>query len=352
MTGPGAGGHDGRLRAAVVGIGSHCRRNILPALRLVPVDLVAFCDVDTAAATEEAGRYGVPAVYGDLAELLGRERLDAVFLVVGPRQHPALARSALAAGVHVWMEKPPGTRASDVEAIRAAEGDRVVVVGFKKAFMPAVRKVVELLGPDGPGGPLRSLAGVYPMTIPADGARVLAEGRPSGWLANGCHPLSAMAAVGGPITGVTTHRAALGGGACVLEFASGAVGTLHLADGAPSSQPVERYDFTGDGCHVSVDNGLRVTYQRGVPFRYGRTTSYAPPGLDHGGIVWEPQNMLATLENQPLFTQGIVGSVEHFCDCVLGGRRPQLGTTAFALNLMGAYEAALLSDGRQVRLDR
>ena len=342
------GGTERRLRAGVVGIGSHCRRNILPATRHVPMDLVAFCDVDVSRARVLAAGYGVQAVYEHLGDMLARERLDVVLLVVGPHLHPKLACEALEAGVHVWMEKPPGRRVSDVLDIRAAQKDRVVVVGFKKAFTPATRKVVELFESDD-HGPLRSMASIYPLDVPEDGSRVLAEGAPNRW-SDCCHPLAAMTAVGGPVAAVTVHRAALGGGACIVEFASGAVGTLHLASGAASSQPLERYEFYGTGCHAVIENGTRVTFQRGIPFRYGETTTYVPPGLGHGAIVWEPQNMLATPENQPLFTQGIVGSLEHFCACVLEGRQATIGDTAMALHLMQIYEAGLLSDGQRIEL--
>ncbi len=341
-------GTERRLRAGVVGIGSHCRRNILPATRHVPLDLVAFCDVDVPTATRMAPGYGVPSVYQHLGDMLAGESLDVVLLVVGPRQHPALAREALEAGVHVWMEKPPGVRVTDVLDIQAAQKDRVVVVGFKKAFMPATRKMVEIFGSDD-HGPLRSMAAIYPLDIPEDGRRVLSEGLPNRW-SDCCHPLAVMTSVGGPVGAVTVHRAALGGGVCVLEFVSGAVGTLHLASGAASSQPLERYEFFGNTCHAAIENGMRVTFQRGIPFRYGETTTYAPPGLEHGAIVWEAQNMLATLENQPLFTQGIVGSLEHFCACVLDGRPAGLGDTSTALHLMQIYEAGLLSGGERIEL--
>jgi predicted dehydrogenase len=337
------------LRAGVVGIGSHCRRNVLPALRHVPVELVAFCDLDTTAAAKVAADYGVDTVHGSLEQLLEKERVDAVFLAVGPHEHPRLARIALDAGVHVWMEKPPAMRAAEVAALIEAAGDLVVVVGFKKAASPAVRKAVELFAQDGVG-PVRSMLGIYPIVVPPDGAKVLEEPRLNPWLANSCHPLSALTAVGGRVVAVTTHRAALGGGVCVLEFESGAVGTLHLAHGASSAQPVERYEFYGDGCHLAIENGLRVVFQRGIPFSYGRTESYVPPGIDHGAVVWEPQNMLATLENQNLFTQGIVGSLRHFCVCVREKQRPTIGDLATAYNLMQVYEAALLSDGNRVEV--
>lgn len=330
-----------RLRVGFVGVGSHAYRNLLPALTFLPVTLAAVCDIDGERARVTAAQYGAAGVYTDAATMYRDAELDAVFLSVSPRLHPELACAAFDAGLHVWMEKPPAMRAAQVAMMQRHQGDRVCVVGFKKAFMPATDKVLALVArPE--FGTLRSMLAVYPLSIPEDGAAVLAEGRYVNWLANGCHPLSLMMAVGGAVDEVAVHRGAHGGGACVLTFASGTVGTLHLADGAPGSQPVERYQFFGDGCHVAIENGLRVTYQRGIPFDYAQTANYAPPGLDHGAVVWEPQSMLATLETKALFTQGIVPEMRYFCDCVLAGRRAARGSLAFALEVMRVYEAALV----------
>jgi len=341
-----------RLRVAVVGVGSHAYRNILPTLHHLPVELVALCDVNLALAERTAPEYGVSRVYADTARMYGAERLDAVFVCTGPAHHPRLACEAFDAGLHVWTEKPPARRASEVEEMLRRRGDRVAVTGFKKAFLPATDKALELFvgTPEAPAryGPVRTLLGVYPMSVPGDGAAVLAEKRSNNWLANGVHPLAFLLAVGGAVTAVTTHRGRHGGGAMILEFESGAIGNLHLAEGGNASQPLEQYAVFGDGAHLTVDNTDRVTLHRGIPFDYGRTTTFAPPGEDSGAVVWEPQNMLGTLENKSAFTQGTFAEMRHFCDCALAGTPATRGTLEFALHLMRVYEAGLLSEGGRV----
>ena len=335
-----------RLRIALVGAGSHAYRNILPALNFLPVQLVAVCDINDAAAQATARQYGATA-YSSTRELYAREELDAVLLCVSPQLHPPLACEAFDAGLHVWLEKPPAMRAAEVEEMIQHRGERICVVGFKKAFMPATDKALELFG-DERFAPIRSILAEYPMSIPADGARVLREREFTNWLGNGCHPLSFLLAVGGPVKTVRVHRGAHGGGAGVLEFTSGALGNLHLAEGGNSTQPLERYTIFGKNCHLVIENSSRVTFQRGIPFAYGQTTSYAPAGLESGAVVWEPQNMLGTLENMALFTQGMYGELRYFCDQVLAGQPATRGSLEFALQVMRVYEAALLSDGRCV----
>ncbi|MGB2823644.1 MAG: Gfo/Idh/MocA family oxidoreductase, partial [Phycisphaerae bacterium] len=189
---------DRTLNVAVVGVGSHCYRNLLPCMAYLPVTIRAMCDVNEALLARTAPEYGVGRTYRSTGEMYAAEDLDAVFLSVSPSLHPGLTIEALDAGLHVWMEKPPSVRANEVRDMIAHRGDRVVVVGFKKAFLPAIRKARELLADSG-AGPLKSVLGEYPVDIPADGQRVLAERRASNWLLNGVHPLSAMLAVAGAV---------------------------------------------------------------------------------------------------------------------------------------------------------
>ena len=335
-----------RLKVAVVGMGSHGYRNILPTLHYLPVRLTALCDRDLALAQRTAGEYGVQACYASAAEMYRHEELDAVFLCVSARRHPELACEALAAGLHVWMEKPAAVRASEVETMLGQRGDRVVVVGLKKAFLPATHKVIEIMAMD-ECGPLQGMAAEYRLRLPANGAAVLADPSLRNPFADACHPLALMLTVGGEVAAVTMHRTPSQGGTCVLEFANGAVGTFSLVS-APAL-PLERYAFWGKW-HVSIENGSRVTVRRGIPFSYGRTTSFAPAGLDSGAVVWEPQNTLATLENKALFTQGFYNEMRYFCDCVLAARPAQQGSLEFTLKLMQVYEAALRSEGSRIAL--
>ena len=336
-----------RLNVAVVGVGSHGYRNVLPTMTFLPVKLQAFCDVNIERAELTAKQYGVKRCYKEMGDMFRHEELDAVFLCVPPRLHPELTCEALDAGLHVWLEKPPGMFARDVEAMIRHRNDRIVVVGFKKAFMPATLKIIEIFNTD-VYGPLRTLLGVYPMSIPSDGERILREREHTNWLQNGVHPLSLLLAVGGKVSAVTVHRAKHGGGVCVIEFANGVMGNFHLADGARHGQPSELYQFFGDGCHAEIRNGTHVLLQRGMPFDYRDSTSFMTEGFNSGAIVWEPQHSLGTLENKGLFIQGFYQEMRYFCDCILEGKSAEMGSLAFALEVMKVYEAGLRSEGDRI----
>jgi len=337
--------YEKRLEVAVIGVGSHTYRNILPTLHYLPVRLKAVCDINLALAQRTAEEYGCKA-YATTKELYAAERLDAVFMAVGPQMHPALAIEAFAAGMHVWTEKPVAMRAADVQEMIQARKGLCAVVGFKKAFMPSTDKALEIIYSPKYGG-LKSMLAVYPMSLPPNGREVLEKRQFTNWLGNGVHPLSLLLAAGGKVEAVTAIQGKNGGGAVLLDFANGVSGTFHLAAGP---HPIERYEFFADKWHLEIDNCLRVTLSRGIPFVYGVTTNFAAPGDEGGAIVWEPQNCLATLENKALFTQGVFQEMKYFCDCVLEKRVPERGSLEFALELMRVYEAALLSEGQRIIL--
>ena len=335
-----------RLNVALIGIGSHSYRNILPAMNFLPVRLKAVCNRNVDVGKLTAEQYGC-AHYQTPAEMYDREDIDAVFISVSAQLHPQLIIEALDRGKHVWVEKPVAMRANEVEEILAHRKNQVVVVGYKKIFSPAVQKVIEIANSP-KYGKLRSLLAVYPMTIPADGKRILETREMTNWLNNGVHPISFMMAVGGKVSSVTSICNKDGQGLLALQFASGVIGNFHMSSGP---QPrLERYAAYGDNWQIDIENA-KISLQRGIPFNYKETTNYAPAGDDGGAVVWEPSNCMATLENQALFTQGMYFEMNYFCDCILQNLIPDKGTLEFSLDLMKVYEAGLLSGGKTIDID-
>ncbi len=338
---------DDRLKVAVVGIGSHAYRNILPALNYLPVELKAVCNHSNKELAERtAAQYGCRS-YQSTRQMYETENLDAVCISVAPELHAQLVMEALDAGLHVFVEKPVAMNAASIREIMKRRKDRVVVVGYKKAFMPAMQKVLEIChSPE--YGNLESILAVYPMKMPEDGAAALKEGKRTDWLNNGCHSLAVLLAAGGPVKSVISLQGPLHNGVNVLTFKNGVMGTFHLASGP---QPNEDYHFYAPRWHMQIDNTTRVILQRGIPSVYGRTTSFAPPGDDTGAVVWEAQNCKATLENKALFVQGMYQEMMYFCECILKGKKPDLGSLEFALELQKVTEALMLSNGREIMIE-
>ena len=338
--------YDRRIPIAVVGVGSHSYRNILPMLNFLPVKLVAVCDVNEQVVKKTSEQFGCK-YYTSTAEMYASEKgLEAAFIVVGPSLHPELVIEALEAGLNVWVEKPISVRAEQVQKMIDARKDRIVVVGLKKAFMPAAKKAKEIAYSEKYGN-LRSILAVYHMTLPGDGEKILAEGDTPNWLRNGVHPLAFMMYVGGAVDEVTAITNDAGYGAVILKYKSGVMGTFHLSSGP--NPTVETYGVYGDEWQLET-NGTRIELKRGIPFNYSETSTFAPEGDDSGSVLWETSNCLATLENKAEFTQGFFNEMKYFCDCVLEGKEPIEGTLEFAHEMMKVYEAALISKGQPIKI--
>jgi predicted dehydrogenase len=312
----------------------------------LPVKLTAFCDIDEQRLQRTADQYGVADRYADAQQLFEQADVDAVVLCVSPNLHPDLAIAAMKAGKHVWLEKPPSLDVAGVDRMIAARGDRIAMVGFKKAFMPVIEKTCEVLQ-SGQAGRLHSMLGEYPMTIPTDGEAVLAEQRMTNWLANGVHPLSAMLQVGGSVAAVTTHLNADGAGCCVIEFDSGAIGNLHLCAGMKGVH--ERYEFFAEHLHITTENNLKLTIHKGASG--GDLASFLSPGLEGASTSWDVGNAFVRDDNPMVMTQGFYAELAEFCQCVLQDRAPTRGTLSFARRVMQVYEAALRSAGRRIEIE-
>lgn len=125
------------MKALVVGAGSIGLRHI-GNLRALGVEQVAVFDADPAACARAAGRGGVAV--GSLAA--GLDASPDIVLVCTPTHlHLGVARAALAADAHLFIEKPIASRddqeIEDFLALARSSG-RTVLVGCNMRFHPGV----------------------------------------------------------------------------------------------------------------------------------------------------------------------------------------------------------------------
>ncbi|BDG05851.1 Gfo/Idh/MocA family protein [Anaeromyxobacter oryzae] len=133
-------------RVAVVGCGQIADAHITQARRAGAV-VAAVCDASSHMAEQAAARHGVPTWFTELDALLEEARPDVVHVTTPPASHLALARRALAAGAHVYVEKPMtvDAREADELAEAARASGRLVCVGHNLVFDPVVRRLRALL---------------------------------------------------------------------------------------------------------------------------------------------------------------------------------------------------------------
>jgi predicted dehydrogenase len=109
--------------------------------------LVGLCDIDSELRGRFAARYPNVTMHADYAELLADPEVDAVVVATPVPTHYALAKQALEAGKHVFVEKPPAMRASEMEELvtLAAERDLVLMPGHLLLYHPGVQRVKQLI---------------------------------------------------------------------------------------------------------------------------------------------------------------------------------------------------------------
>jgi predicted dehydrogenase len=110
-------------------------------------ELTWLCDLDKEHLRPLAARYPDARATTSFDDLLADDDLDAVVIATPVPTHYGLAKKALEAGKHVFVEKPPAMRAVEMDELvtLAVEKDRVLMPGHLLLYHPGVLKVKELI---------------------------------------------------------------------------------------------------------------------------------------------------------------------------------------------------------------
>lgn len=109
-----------RLRCGVIGLGWFGEHHVDTLQQLPMAEVTAVCTRKPDRLKEIAAKYGVPKAFTDYRQLLADPDIDVVTIVthVGDHLEPTLA--ALAAGKHVFLEKPMADNVAACDQIVAA----------------------------------------------------------------------------------------------------------------------------------------------------------------------------------------------------------------------------------------
>jgi predicted dehydrogenase len=131
------------LRIAIVGCGQSAENHAAEIKKLPSARLVGVCDSEPLMAEQFSIRHGVSAWYSDIRQLLYEQKPDVVHIATPPQSHLEVARQALAAGCHLFVEKPLAEDAQQAaELIRLAQANSCkLTVGWTYHFHPAIRAI-------------------------------------------------------------------------------------------------------------------------------------------------------------------------------------------------------------------
>lgn len=198
------------------------------------VRLELLCDTPADRASAMAGQFGFSRSTDDWRALVADPAVDVVSITTPNAMHRPMAEAALAAGKHVWCEKPMGVTLADAEAMAAAAGERITLVGYNYLRNPAFSHARRLIA-EGRIGRLFHLRGWVDEDYQADGSlpwtwRCRAADAGLGALGDiGVHLVSLLQGLGGPIVSAVAEAAAAYETRPMPEGGEGAVENEDLA---------------------------------------------------------------------------------------------------------------------------
>ena len=136
-----------QIKVGVVGCG-YWGPNLIRNFRALPdCSLKVMCDVNQDRLKHLRALY--PEVEGstDFNHMLNGSGLDAVVIATAVRFHYTMAKAALLAGKHTFIEKPMAASAKECEELVeiAQQKGLVLMIGHTFLYSPAVRKIKELV---------------------------------------------------------------------------------------------------------------------------------------------------------------------------------------------------------------
>ena len=136
------------VRVGLIGAGAFATGTLIPALQQagdVAITSVSSASGRSAAAT--AVRLGARAV-SEAAQVIEADDVDLVMILTRHDSHAGLVCDALAAGKHVFVEKPLALTLNDVTRVEAAAraSGRILMVGHNRRFSPLLIEALGHLG--------------------------------------------------------------------------------------------------------------------------------------------------------------------------------------------------------------
>jgi threonine dehydrogenase-like Zn-dependent dehydrogenase/predicted dehydrogenase len=234
-----------------IGAGNYAGRVLIPAFRAGGARLVSVASANGINAARYGRRCGFELVSTDADSVISNSAIDLVVIATRHDTHAHFVERALAAGKHVFVEKPLALTATEVDRIEVAarrpgeEAARLLMIGFNRRFAPLATQMKTLLG--AVREPKSLIVTVNAGAVPAG------------------HWTLESAGVGSPIVGHGARRTGRGGAqaadpsVCItLNFADGSLGTIHYLTGGHGSFPKERIEAFVGGRVLQLDNFRRL----------------------------------------------------------------------------------------------
>ena len=141
------------LRTGFIGAGRRATSAHYPSLhRIDEIALEAVAELDEGRLLAVTEQYQVARRFIDYQEMLNEVELDAVCVVMSDSLVTPIALECMAAGKHVFIEKPPGANSAESQLLLdAAEANGVFcMVGYQRRYAAVTREAMRLVDAQGP----------------------------------------------------------------------------------------------------------------------------------------------------------------------------------------------------------
>jgi predicted dehydrogenase/threonine dehydrogenase-like Zn-dependent dehydrogenase len=324
----------GDVRIGVIGAGAFAQSVLLPKLaKIAGVRIANVATRSGLSARSVADKFDAEACTSDAGAVLASPDIDAVLIATRHDTHASLVADALAAGKHVFVEKPLAIDEEGLARVIAAHDAApatILLTGFNRrfsAFAATLRQAVT-------GKRLVMSCRVNAGQIPGSSWVQDAESGGGRIVGEVCHFVDLLQFLCGADC-VEAYASAAAGGvhgaadpddlAIQLKFADGSVGSIVYASGGSPEFPKERVEVFGGGVAGVIDNW--------------RTLSVRGPGVRTDRKRWLSQ------------AKGHAEELTAFVEAIRSGAMPisfasQVNTTRTAFAVQRS-----LREGRSVAID-
>lgn len=344
-----------KLKIGIVGAGNIAQGSHLPAYaKRDDIEITAIADLNLERAQQAAEKFGIPAAYGSVEELLANADVDIIDICVWNGSHCPVAVAAAEAGKHIMCEKPMALNLE--HALKMKEAVEKAGVTFMLAVPTRYSSEAQRLHEIVQSGRLGEI--YYAKT-----AAIRRRGTPHGWFTD----LSKSG--GGPVIDIGVH--------CIDRtwFLMGCPKPVRVS--AMTSRRIGDYQTKGVDRWMALDSDVTafdtedsaagiVHFENGACMLFEVSWALNAPGGGYtricgtkGGADLDPLTIYTEDEDGYLTDNKITtkpndifsAEIDHFLDCVRTGKTPMSDldqAVTMQRILQGVYDSARL--GREVEI--
>ena len=257
-----------RVKVGFIGSGNYAAGVLMPAFKAAGADLWTIVSGRGVTGNHAGRKFGFRQATTEPNSVFQDNDITAVVIATRHDSHADYVCQALAAGKHVFVEKPLALRHDDIDRIASAYSQAVargkppvLMVGFNRRFAPQVIKMKALLAKN--SAPKAFVMTINAGAIPAEHWTQDAVAGGGRLVGEGCHFIDLLRYLAdAPIaTSGVTHMAAATRDTFSIQlgFANGSIGSIHYFANGDKSLAKERLEVFAGGHILQLDNFRKLT---------------------------------------------------------------------------------------------